>query len=64
MIDIAELNRQLVEQDEQLRATLAAHVELLDDCSLRTIASLVAEGLAALHERQGNLIVLMLQSAS
>ena len=35
MIDIAELSRQLVEQDEQLWAALAAHAELLGDGSLR-----------------------------
>ena len=64
MIDIVELNRRLVEQDEQLRATLAEQAGRLEDGSLRTIAELVAEGLAAIHERQGNMIVLMLQTSS
>ncbi len=62
MIDIVDLNRRLVQQDEQLRATLAAHAGRIDDGSLRAIAELLAEGLAALHERQGNLIELMLQA--
>ena len=62
MIDVAEINRELVRQDEALRATLTALAAEVDDKRLRVIAELVAEGLAAIHERQGNLILLMLQS--
>ncbi len=34
----------------------------IDDGSLRAIAEIVAAGLAAIHERQGNQILLSLQS--
>ena len=64
MISIAEVNRQLVEQDAGLRAELAATAAHVDDPSLRALSSILAAGIAALHERQGNAILLMLQSAS
>ncbi len=63
MIDLVDLNRRLVEQDEQLRATLTTLAGHINDDSLRTIVELLVEGLAALHERQGNLIELTLQGA-
>ncbi|MEO7397341.1 MAG: hypothetical protein ABIW84_02135 [Ilumatobacteraceae bacterium] len=63
MIDLVDLNRRLVEQDEQLRRTLTTLAGHIDDDALRTIAELLAEGLATLHERQGNLIELMLLTA-
>lgn len=62
MIDIEVLNRRLVEQDAALRA---AFTSMLDDASLDAdarIARMLAEGLAAIHEHQGNQMVLMLQS--
>lgn len=62
MIDIADLNRRLVEQDDELRATLGAMTSGIDDGSLRAIAEIVTAGLVAIHERQGNQILLSLQS--
>jgi hypothetical protein len=63
MIDIADINRQLVEQDTALRAELAAAAALVGDPGLRAVATMLAAGIAALHERQGNGIVLALHSA-
>lgn len=62
MIDIAEVNARLVEQDEALRVCFAAITGGIGDASLRAIAGLVAEGLSAIHERQGNQILLSLQT--
>ncbi len=63
MIDIAAINSTLVQQDSSLRERLA---ELTEDpsvsASTKALLAMLAEGLAAIHERQGNLIVLMLQS--
>jgi hypothetical protein len=64
MIDIAALNQELVRQDDALRAAMSAATASISDDSLRAIADLIANGLAAIHERQGNLIVLTLQSTS
>ena len=63
MIDIADINRRLVEQDHELRARFAGIVSRLgEDPTAHAICELIAEGLAAIHERQGNLVTLMLQS--
>lgn len=63
MIDITDVNRQLVEQDTALRAELTAAAAQVDDPGLRAVAMMLVAGIAALHERQGNAIVLSLQSA-
>lgn len=63
MIDIASLNQQLVEQDAALRATLGGSAALAsDDPAMTALAQLLTEGLCAIHERQGNLITLMLRT--
>ena len=62
MINIADLNNRLVQQDEELRATLATLASGIGDESLRAIAEIVAAGLTALHERQGNKILLSMQT--
>jgi len=64
VISIANVNRQLVEQDTDLRAGLEALAAQVDDPSLRALAAILVTGIAALHERQGNAILLKLQSAS
>ena len=61
MIDIPALNSKLVAQDEVLRARFARLTESMgNDDAGRALVEVVAEGLAAIHERQGNLITLML----
>lgn len=63
MIDIHALNSQLVAQDEALRARFASLTESMsNDDAGRALVEVVAEGLAAIHERQGNLITLMLRT--
>lgn len=63
MIDIPALNSQLVTQDDVLRQTLEKLVAATtEETSARTLVAVVAEGLAAIHERQGNLITLMLRT--
>lgn len=63
MIDITAVNNQLVGQDEALRATFArASSTVVDDPAMRALIEMLAAGLAAIHERQGNLITLMLQT--
>ncbi len=63
MINIAEINNRLVQQDEALRthlAEVAARVE--GDSATSAIIEVLSESLAAIHERQGNLILLMLKT--
>lgn len=61
MINIPALNSKLVAQDEALRARFAGLTESMsNDDAGRALVEVVAEGLAAIHERQGNLITLML----
>ncbi|MGK2954087.1 MAG: hypothetical protein ACSLFI_00185 [Solirubrobacterales bacterium] len=63
MIDIPTLNSQFVAQDDALRQTLAKLVAAMtEETSARALVAVVAEGLAAIHERQGNLITLMLRT--
>lgn len=63
MIDIAALNAQLVAQDDALRAKLAAVIDTMsDDTTGQSLVQVVADGLAAIHERQGNMITLMLRT--
>ncbi len=63
MINIAALNSQLVEQDEALRARFTQITSrVTDDDAMRALAELIGEGLAAIHERQGNMITLMLRT--
>jgi hypothetical protein len=64
VIDIVDVNRQLVQQDVELRSKLAVSASSISDPSLRAVAMMLADGIAAVHERQGNGILLMLQSAS
>lgn len=65
MIDIRALNETLAAQDEALRARFAEILKQeADSANPAAWIELLAEGLAAIHERQGNQIVLMLQSAS
>ncbi len=63
MIDVAEVNRRLVDQDATLRSSLEGAAAHVSDPDLRVIADLLAGGIAAMHERQGNAILLMLQAA-
>jgi hypothetical protein len=63
MINITAINDELVEQDSALRdlfANIADQAPL--DPSTRAIVDTLAAGLAAIHERQGNLITLMLRT--
>ena len=63
MIDIPALNSKLVEQDNALRQKFADLIAAMpDDHAGSTLAEVVAEGLAAIHERQGNMITLMLRT--
>ena len=63
MINIAAINDELVEQDRALRDLLAHIAEQTPlDSSTTAIVNTLAAGLAAIHERQGNLITLMLQT--
>lgn len=64
MINITDINHQLTEQDAELRAVLSAAADQVADPGLRAVASALAAGIAAMHERQGNAILLMLQSAT
>lgn len=65
MIDVAALNRQLVEQDHALRERFAQIVEGSGaDPAQQTLLELISEGLAAIHERQGNAITLMVRTNS
>ena len=49
--------------DEVLRARFARLTESMsNDDAGRALVEVVAEGLAAIHERQGNLITLMLRT--
>ena len=62
MIDIAAVNRQLAEQDESLRATLTSvTARAIDEPAMKAVVDVLIAGLCAIHERQGNLITLMLQ---
>ena len=63
MINIPALNSQLVAQDEALRATFAQLIgEMSGDAADHTLVQVVAAGLASIHERQGNLIISMVQT--
>ena len=63
MINITAINDELVEQDKALRNLLADVAEQTQlDPSTTAIADTLAAGLAAIHERQGNLITLMLRT--
>ena len=63
MINITAINEELVEQDRALREMLADIADQSPlDPSTRAIVNTLAAGLAALHERQGNLITLMLRT--
>jgi hypothetical protein len=65
VIDIAALNAKMVEQDEALRNQFAQIADQHDaDPATRAVLDLIGAGLAAIHERQGNLITLMLQTAT
>ncbi len=64
MINIADINRQLIEQDTAVRAELTAAAARVNGPDLRAVAEMLATGIAALHERTGNMILLMLRSAS
>jgi hypothetical protein len=63
MINIGAINAQLVDQDSALRDRLA---EISRNPSIsadtKVVLDLLAEGIAAVHERQGNMITLMLQT--
>lgn len=63
MLDIPAINAQLVQQDTALRTVFAraAATEGLDT-AMRSLVEAIGEGLAAIHERQGNMITLMLQT--
>ncbi len=62
MIDISATNNRLVKQDEALRARMAEiSAQPSVDPSMKILIELLGEGLAAIHERQGNLITMMLQ---
>jgi hypothetical protein len=63
MINITAINDELVEQDRSLRDLLADIAEQAPiDPSTRAVIDTLAAGLAAIHERQGNLITLMLRT--
>lgn len=65
MIDISGVNAKLVEQDEVLRAQFAEIARRVEaDPATHALVEVLSEGLAALHERQGNLITLMLQTTA
>jgi hypothetical protein len=63
MIDITALTSGLAEQDRALREQLAGIAEAapLDPAS-RAIVDTLAAGLAAINERQGDLITMMVRT--
>ena len=64
MIDVPALNSKLVAQDEALRQKFARLIEsMTDDRTGQALVEVMAEGLAAIHERQGNLITVMLRTS-
>ena len=65
MIDVAALNRQLVEQDDALRERFTQIIGSTSaDPATRALMELVSAGLAAIHERQGNAITLLVRTSS
>jgi hypothetical protein len=65
MIDIKAIQGQLTTQDEALRARFAEiSSKAVLDPTTSALAELMGEGLAAIHERQGDLMMLMLQTST
>ena len=65
MINIPALNKQLIEQDEALRARFAEVAAGTDlDPGMKALLELVGDGLAAIHERQGNMITLLIRTGT
>ncbi|MGK2954700.1 MAG: hypothetical protein ACSLFI_03385 [Solirubrobacterales bacterium] len=65
MINIPDLNKRLIEQDKALRARfddVAAGMDL--DPGMKALLEVVSEGLAAIHERQGNMITLLIRTGA
>ena len=65
MIDIRAMNRQLVAENEALRAALATLGGVSGvDPSTKALIDVLCAGLLAIHERQGLAISTHLQTAS
>lgn len=64
MISVADIARRLMDENTALSFELTSSVSKVGDQDLQAVATLVATGLAALHERQGDAILLMLRSAT
>ncbi len=64
MINVADITQRLMDENSALSFELTSAVSKVGDQDLRAVAALVATGLAALHERQGDAILLMLRSAT
>jgi len=63
MIDITEINNRLADQDQALRDKFSQIAGRLDsDPTTQALVELLSEGLAAIHERQGNLITMLLRT--
>ena len=63
MINVTEVNNRLAEQDQALRDTFAQIARLYDsEPTTQALIELLSEGLAAIHERQGNLITILLRT--
>lgn len=62
MIDVAAINAGLVRQNEALQADLARISADASADATRVLIETVAAALAAIHERQGDMITLMLRT--
>ena len=64
MINVGDINRRIIDQNTALSSELTTAAAQVSDQDLRAVATMLAVGLAALHERQGDAILLMLRSAN
>jgi hypothetical protein len=63
MINITDVNNRLAEQDQALRDTFSQIARRFDsDPNTQALIEVLGEGLAAIHERQGNLITILLRT--
>lgn len=61
-ININEYNAQLVDQDDELRGLFKAIISTSDDEKM--MPEILAEGLCAIHERLGNIAILLLKTGA
>ena len=64
MINVADINRRIIDQNTALYSELTTAATQVSDQDLRAVATMLAVGFAAMHERQGDAMLLMLRSAN